>query len=104
MKDLFFIDAVKSFFYIDHTSLIKNLIKQAENLGKKGVSIVVDAAAFYHCDKLEELIKHELSMQSKFDIKLKRFCIFHKQDFERFKKEDKQKLLEHHGKNLIVVN
>ncbi len=43
-------------------------------------------------------------MQSKFDIKLKRFCIFHKQDFERFKKEDKQKLLEHHGKNLIVVN
>jgi hypothetical protein len=104
MKDLFFIDAVKSFFYIDHTSLIKNLIKQAENLGKKGVSIVVDAAAFYHCDKLEELIKYELSMQSKFDIELKRFCIFHKQDFERFKKEDKQKLLEHHGKNLIVVN
>ena len=42
-------------------------------------------------------------MQSKFDIKLKRFCIFHKQDFKTFKKEDKQKLQEHHGKNLIVV-
>ena len=89
---------------IDHPSYVKSLLKQAESLGKSGISVIADAGAFYHYSKLEELVKHELSMPSKFDVNLKRFCVFHKQDFDRLTEVKKQKLLEHHEKDLIAVN
>jgi hypothetical protein len=101
---LIIIDSVKGFFDFDHPSYVKNLLKQAESLGKSGISVIADAGAFYHYSKVEELVKHELSMPSKFDINLKRFCVFHKQDFDRLTEVKKQKLLEHHGKDLIAVN
>ena len=101
---LVIIDSVKGFFDFDHPSYVKNLLKQAESLGKSGISVIADAGAFYHYSKLEELVKHELSMPSKFDINLKRFCVFHKQDFDRLTEVKKQKLLEHHEKDLIAVN
>jgi hypothetical protein len=101
---LVIIDSVKGFFDFDHPSYVKNLLKQAESLGKSGISVIADAGAFYHYSKLEELVKHELSMPSKFDINLKRFCVFHKQDFDRLTEGKKQKLLEHHEKDLIAVN
>ena len=101
---LVIIDSVKGFFDFDHPSYVKNLLKQAESLGKSGISVIADAGAFYHYSKIEELVKHELSMPSKFDINLKRFCVFHKQDFDRLTEAKKQKLLEHHEKDLIAVN
>jgi hypothetical protein len=101
---LIIIDSVKGFFDFDHPSYVKSLLKQAESLGKSGISVIADAGAFYHYSKIEELVKHELSMPSKFDINLKRFCVFHKQDFDRLTEAKKQKLLEHHEKDLIAVN
>ncbi len=101
---LVIIDSVKGFFDLDHPSYVKNLLKQAESLGKNGISVIADAGAFYHYSKIEELLKHELAMPSKFDINLKRFCVFHKQDFDRLTEVKKQKLLEHHEKDLIAVN
>ncbi|HEX6029494.1 MAG TPA: hypothetical protein VFY64_10680 [Nitrososphaeraceae archaeon] len=101
---LIIIDSVKGFFDFDHPSYVKSLLKQAESLGKSGISVIADAGAFYHYSKLEELVKHELSMPSKFDVNLKRFCVFHKQDFDRLTEAKKQKLLEHHEKDLIAVN
>jgi hypothetical protein len=101
---LVIIDSVKGFFDFDHPSYVKNLLKQAESLGKSGISVIADAGAFYHYNKVEELVKHELSMPSKFDINLKRFCVFHKQDFDRLTEVKKQRLLEHHEKDLIAVN
>ena len=101
---LVIIDSVKGFFDFDHLSYVKNLLKQAESLGKSGISVIADAGAFYHYSKVEELVKQELSMPSKFDINLKRFCVFHKQDFDKLTEVKKQKLLEHHEKDLIAVN
>ena len=101
---LVIIDSVEGFFDFDHPSYVKNLLKQAESLGKNGISVLADAGAFYHYSQVEELVKHELSMPSKFDINLKRFCVFHKQDFDRLTEVKKQRLLEHHEKDLIAVN
>ncbi len=101
---LLIIDSVRGFFDFDHASYVKNLLKQAESLGKNGISVLADAGAFYHYSQLEELVKHELSMPSKFDINMKRFCGFHKQDFDRLTEVQKQKLLDHHEKDLIAVN
>ena len=37
--------------------------------------------------------------------KIERILLLHQEDFDkRLSKEQKQKLLEHHGKNLTVVN
>jgi hypothetical protein len=101
---LVIIDSVKGFFDFDHASYVKNLLKKAESLGKDGISVLADAGAFYHYSQLEELVKHELSMPSKFDINMKRFCAFNKQDFDRLTEVQKQKLLDHHEKDLIAVN
>ena len=53
---------------------------------------------------LSRLYDHELSLPSRFDgMKVKGFCIYHKKDFEkRFTDEQKQKLLQHHEKALMV--
>jgi hypothetical protein len=38
-------------------------------------------------------------------MKLKGFCFYHQEDFDkRLSKEQKQKLLEHHSKNIMLVN
>jgi hypothetical protein len=38
-------------------------------------------------------------------MKFKGFCAYHKADFDkRFTEEQKQKLLQHHSKALIIIN
>jgi hypothetical protein len=48
-------------------------------------------------NKKDILIEHELAMSSQFDISLKRFCVFHKQDFEILTEEQRQNLINHHA-------
>ena len=101
---LVIIDSVRGFFDFDHASYVKNLLKQAESLGKNGISVLADAGAFYHYSQLEELVKRGMWMTMKFDINMKLFCGFHKQDFDRLTELQKQKLLDHHEKDLIAVS
>jgi hypothetical protein len=93
----------------DNTSNIMNfiqeLLKRAETSGKNGASVIADVSSFYHhVGKTQRLVEHELSLPSRFDgMKVKGFCIYHKKDFEkRFTEEQKQKLLQHHEKALMV--
>jgi hypothetical protein len=47
-----------------------------------------------------------MSLPTKYDdkMKLKGFCFYHQVDFDRrLTEQQKQILLEHHGKNLMVV-
>jgi hypothetical protein len=45
-------------------------------------------------------------LSSKFDgMKLEAFCIYHKEGIDkRFTEEQKQKLMDHHGKALMIIN
>ena len=52
----------------------------------------------------KELVEYELSLPTIFDLPLKRFCIFHQNDFNRISKEQKQNLVEHHGLNMRIEN
>jgi hypothetical protein len=103
---LIVIDSIKAHFHSDSDikSFIKQLVQHAENTGKRGVSILVDMGSFYHYGKIDELIEHELSIPSNYyNIKLKRFCIYHEKDFNRLKEEYKHTLSQHHGKELVVI-
>ena len=106
---LVIIDSVKAYFGsdIDLMSFVEKLAKEAQSSGKNGISVIADLASFYFHNGIDKLIDYEMSLPTKYDdqMKLKGFCFYHQEDFDkRLSKEQKQKLLEHHGKHLIVVN
>ena len=114
---LIIMDSVKGYFDSDNnnynntdlTEFVKQLVKKAESKGKNGVSVFADLGSFYHyhhSKTADKLVEYELSLPSKFDgMKLKAFCIYHKEDIDkRFTEEQKQKLLDHHAKALMIAN
>jgi DcmR-like sensory protein len=106
---LMIIDSVRAYFGSDTDlmSFIGKLSRQAQYSGKSGVSVIADLASFYFDNGIDKLIDYEMSLPTKYDdqMKLKGFCFYHQEDFDkRLSKDQKQKLLEHHGKHLIVVN
>ena len=106
---LIIIDSVKAYLRSDTDlmSFLVRLAKQAQRSGKNGISVISDLASFYYYDQIDKLIEHEMSLPIKYDddMKLKGFCFYHQKDFDRrLTKQQKQKLLEHHGKSLMVVN
>jgi hypothetical protein len=114
---LMIIDSVKGYFGSDSDyegedrlmSFFKQLVKKAESLGKDGVSVIADLGSFYHHQSInatKKLFEHELSLPSKYEgMKFKGFCAYHKADFDRrFTEEQKQKLLDHHSKALMIAS
>ena len=105
---LVIIDSVKAYFGsdIDLMSFLARLVKQAQSSGKSGIYVIADLASFYYYDRIDKIIEYEMSLPTKYDdeMKLKGFCFYHQEDFDkRLSKEQKQKLLEHHGKSLMLV-
>jgi hypothetical protein len=93
------LDSIKGHFDAgDHMAYVNELVNSAES----GVLVIADAGAFFHLNKRDKLIEHELSMPSRFNVNQKRFCVFHKQDFNTLAEEQRQKLLDHHGQVLVV--
>jgi hypothetical protein len=105
---LVIIDSAKAYFKLDIglESFIHQLVKNAESLGKNGISVITDSGSFSLFEVREKLVDYELSLPSKYDygIKLKRFCINNQKEFEKLITEQKEKLIEHHGKNILIVN
>jgi hypothetical protein len=106
---LIIIDSVKAYFGSDTDLMLflLRLAKQVQRSGKNGISVISDLASFYSYHGIDKLIEHEMSLPTKYDddMKLKGFCFYHEKDFDRrLTKQQKQKLLEHHGKSLMVVN
>ena len=122
---LIIMDSVKGYFGLDDDddddddklphkdgilTFLKQLVKGAESSGKNGVCVFADIGSFYHYhssngnNSVDQLVEYELSLPSKYDMKLKGFCIYHKTDFDkRLAEEQKQKLLNHHGKALLTI-
>jgi hypothetical protein len=106
---LVIIDSVEAYFSLDNNlmSFVEKLAKQAQSSGRNGISVIADLDSFHYFNRINKLIEYEMSLPSKFDdkMKLKGFCFYHQEDFDRrLSKEEKQKLVEHHEKALRVVN
>ena len=109
---LLIVDSYQAYFYTGIFSLAQMLINKAINSGMKGVSILGDMSSFYFNDDNDDdgsgnrkLLDYELSLPPtlKNDI-LKGFCLYHQADFNnRFTQNQKQELLEHHGKSLLII-
>ena len=83
----------------------KSLANYARQIGKNCLSILGDVGAYPHQSKQKELINYELSLPTKFgnDVPMKGFCLYHQKDFDKFSHEQQQKLIEHHGKAIEIV-
>ena len=110
---LLIVDSYQAYFYTGIFSLAQMLINKAINSGMKGVSILGDMSSFYFNDNDDndydsgnrKLLDYELSLPPtlKNDI-LKGFWLYHQADFNnRFTQNQKQELLEHHGKSLLII-
>ena len=96
-------DSLKTHFGMrSHMAFVKQILRRAEDSSKNGVSIIADCGSFLHLNNRDKLMEHELSMPSQFNGNLKRFCVFHKQDFNRLTEEQRQKLLNHHAQVLKI--
>ena len=106
---LMIIDSAEAYFSSDTNlmSFLEKLAKQAQTSGRNGISVIADLASFYYFNRIDKLIEYEMSLPTRYDdkMKLKGFCFYHQEDFDRrLSKEEKQKLVEHHDKALRVVN
>ena len=98
-------DSLKGYFGSSERimSIVKPELERAKITGKSGVSVFGDPGSFFHRHKEGELMNYELSLPSEFDIKLKAFCLYHKGNFDaRLTDAQKQKLLERHGKGIVI--
>ena len=99
-KSLMIVDSLKKYSDNDSPesdySFNKNLVKYAKTNGKAGVSILTDTGAFPYRHRIQDLINYELALPSNYDMDLKRVCLFHKKDFNKLSKDQKQKLVNHH--------
>ena len=86
------------------TQIIKRAVEDAKISGKNGVSVFGDLGSFFYHHKDNDLMDYELSLPSKYDDNLKTFCLYNKREFDlRLTEQQRQKLLEHHGKNMIIA-
>ena len=94
--------------YLDHDSVesiwknIEERVKYAEELGKKGISILGDAGAFLFKHKIQSLLDYECHLPTKFDINLKGICMYHQKDFGMISENFQQKILDRHGMAIMI--
>src|SRR5919112_3625348 len=106
---LVIIDSAEVYFTSDTNlmSFLARLAKKAQSSGKNGISVIADLASFSYFNRIDKLIEYEMSLPTKYDddnMKLKGFCLYHQEDFDRrLREQQKQMLLERHGKNLMIV-
>jgi hypothetical protein len=106
-KALTISDSLERYFgdqQLDDKSFKMNLVNYAKQIGRNGLSILGDIGAYPHKSKYKDLIDYESSLPTKYDdVALNGFCLYHQKDFDNFSDEQKQKLIEHHGKAIEMI-
>jgi hypothetical protein len=87
----------------DDFFFVLNLLSdRIEKWGKNGISVFADMGVFYHFNNKGALVRFENSLPAKFEIKLKRFCSYHINDYDKLEEREWHDLLEHHYLRIIV--
>jgi hypothetical protein len=74
------------------------MVEYAKTIRKNGVSVLGDIGTFPFENKTQELVEYELFLPKKYDnMDLKGICLYHKKDFDRMTKVQRQELVNHHG-------
>jgi F0F1-type ATP synthase gamma subunit len=99
-KSLVIVDSLRKYSGQKNAESIWNAnqetVKYANELGKKGVSIVGDMGSFLFEKRMEELVNYELQLPRRFEINLKGICLYHLKDFDRLTEYQKQTIINLH--------
>ena len=105
-KSLIIVDSLKNYTKSEQKesdrSFKERMVNHAKKIGKKGFSILGDMGAFYFNGRIQDLVEYELSLPRKYDIDLKGFCLYHKDDFNRLTREQQLKLAKHHERTMEI--
>jgi hypothetical protein len=102
-ESLIIADALEEYLGDQPLIYVKKSLENYAKMGKNGVSVLADLGAYPHESMHRELVDYELSLPTKYDVQIKGFCLYHQKDFDKFSEEQQQKLIEHHGKALKIV-
>ena len=103
-KSLMIIDSLEEYFgQQPDMDFKRSLVNYAKEKGKNGLSILGDIGAYPHKSLYKNIVDYESSLPMKYDAPMKGFCLYHQKDFDRFSDEQKQRLVEHHGKALKIM-
>jgi hypothetical protein len=102
-ESLMIADALEEYLGDQPLIYVKKGLANYAEMRKNGVSVLADLGAYPHRSMYNNLVDYELSLPTKYDVPLKGFCLYHQKDFDKFSDEQKQKLIEHHGKALKIV-
>ena len=106
-QSLLILDSLKGYFGLQE-GLIPFLIQTADFAKKSGksLSVLSDMGSFFYYNKKDNLLQYEMSLPSRYEkINLKGFCAYHLRDFDvRFSEKERQDLIKHHGKTLMLLS
>jgi hypothetical protein len=102
-ESLLIADALEEYLGDEPLIYVKKSLANYPKVGKNGVSVLADLGAYPHKSMYNNLVDYELSLPTKYDVQMKGFCLYHQKDFDKFSDEQKQKLIEHHGKALRII-
>jgi hypothetical protein len=106
-ESLIIIDAPRAYFgsSIDIISFANSLSKHTKETGKSGLSVFADMGSFFYYDKVNQLIRYETSLSSFYKprIRVKAFCLYNRSDYDTLTIGQKEKLPQHHGKELTMT-
>ena len=78
------------------------MTKQVKVRDKKGITLFSDLGTFILNNRIADLLSYELSMPLRFDSPVRRFCFYHKDDFNVLQEEQRKRICSHHLNSLIV--
>jgi len=96
-------DALEEYLGDQPLIYVKKSLENYAKMGKNGVSVLADLGAYPHKSMYNDLVDYELSLPTKYDVQMKGFCLYHQKDFDKFSDEQQQKLIEHHGKAIKIL-
>lgn len=102
---LFIIDAQQGYQDVDFSGILKlskSLISRAKKEDRRGITMIGDLDSFFSFEKIEELIRYELSLPQKYEDTMKGFCCYHLKDFEKLTETQQQTLFDHHFKSILI--
>jgi hypothetical protein len=82
---------------------LKESLANYNKMEKNGISVLADLGVYHHKSMYKELVDYESSSSKKYDAPMKGFCLYHQKDFDNLSEEQKQKLIEYHGKALKIT-
>jgi MEDS: MEthanogen/methylotroph, DcmR Sensory domain len=102
-KSLIIADSLEEYLGNQPLNYIKKSSENYAKMGKNGVSVLADLGAYTHKSIYNDLVDYELSLPTKYDVQMKGFCLYHQKDFDKLSDEQQQKLIEHHGKAVRIM-